>query len=234
MPALAAVGASIAAGASTAMAAVGSIGLAGLAQGAMIVGTGMSVIGGITGNKTLTKIGMSIGLAGGVGSIANSMRTASAVGSSLSNVDKGLLAADGIKSAISEPTKGLKTFDPKMSNKSVPLDAFNKGSASIDGMSVTGAFDPQLEKTYFQRANETLTKYNTALNIAGGMGQAYMQGQQMDLQKDLLDKRLNFDQQLVDRVKVNNGTVLEGVNPSISAANAGRNTTAYSGILRGA
>jgi len=49
-----------------------------------------------------------------------------------------------------------------------------------------------------------------------------------------LEKRLNFDQQLVDRVKVNNGTVLEGVNPSISAANTGRNTTAYSGILRGA
>lgn len=229
-----AIAAAIGTAASSAMTAVGSIGLAGLAQGAMIVGTGMSVIGGITGNKTLTKIGMGIGLAGGVGSIANSVRSASTVGSSLSNVDKGLLAADGIKSAISEPTKGLKTFDPQMSNKSAPLDAFNKGSASIDGMSVTGAFDPQLEKTFFQRANETLTKYNTAVNIAGGMGQAYMQGEQMDLHRDLLDKRLNFDQQLVDRVKVNNGTVLEGVNPSISAANTGRNTTAYSGILRGA
>ena len=215
-----------------------TITLAGLAQGAMIVGTGMSVIGGITGNKTLTKIGMGIGLAGGVGSIASSMRSASTVGSSLASADKGLLAADGIKSAISEPTKGVgsKTFGSELwsSTTTSPADAFNKGSANIDGLSVTGAFDPQLEKTFFQRANETLTKYNTPLNIAGGMGQAYMQGEQMDLHRDLLDKRLNFDQQLVDRVKVNNGTVLEGVNPSISAANTGRNTTAYSGILRGA
>jgi hypothetical protein len=217
-----------------------TITLAGLAQGAMIVGTGMSVIGGITGNKTLTKIGMGVGLDGGVGSIANSMR----VGSSLASVDKGLLAADGIKSAISAPTKGVdyRGLSPIDASQSVPAHAFNRSSAgldykpssTIDGMSVTGAFDPQLEKTYFQRANETLTKYNTALNIAGGMGQAYMQGEQMDLHRDLLDKRLDFDQQLVDRVKVNNGTVLEGVNPSISTANTGRNTTAYSGILRGA
>lgn len=227
MPAIAAVGASIAAGASTAMAAVGSIGLAGLAQGAMIVGTGMSVIGGITGNKTLTKIGMGIGLAGGVGSIVNGMRGMSA----MSTGSKGMLAADGIETALSAPTKGsgLKTFDPQMSNKSSPVDAFNKGSAAIDG-----TFDPEFEKSYFQRANDTLTKYNTALNIAGGMGQAYMQGEQMDLQKDLLDKRLAFDQQLVDRVATNNGTVLQGINPSISAANTGRNSTAYSGMLRGA
>lgn len=233
MPAIAAVGASIAAGASTAMAAVGSIGLAGLAQGAMIVGTGMSVIGGITGNKTLTKIGMGIGLAGGVGALANGMRAASSVGSSALGAEKGLLAADGIETALSAPTKGsgLKTFDPQMSNKSAPMDAFNKGSASIDG---TFNFSPELEKTYFQRANDTLTKYNTALNIAGGMGQAYMQGEQMELQKDLLDKRLAFDQQLIDRVNTNNGTVLQGINPSISAANTGRNSTAYSGMLRGA
>lgn len=228
-----AIGAAIATAASSAVAAVGSIGLAGLAQGAMIVGTGMSIVGEMTGNKTLSKIGMGIGLAGGVGSIANSMRSASSVGASALGGEKGLLAADGIESALSAPTKGssLKTFDPQMSNKSAPVDAFNKGSAAIDGGST---FDPQLEKTYFQRANDTLTKYNTALNIAGGMGQAYMQGQQMELQKDLLDKRLAFDQQLVDRVNKNNGTVLQGINPSISTANTGRNPTAYSGMLRGA
>ena len=214
----------------TAIPAISSIGLAGLAQGAMIVGTGMSIVGEMTGNKTLSKIGMGIGLAGGVGSIANSMRSASSVGSSALGAEKGLLAADGIESALSAPTKGtsLKTFDPQMTNKSAPMDAFNKGSAAIDG----GGFDPQLEKTYFQRANDTLTKYNTAINIAGGMGQAYMQGQQMELQKDLLDKRLAFDQQLVDRVKVNNGTVLQGINPAMSAANTGRDPTAYSGMLR--
>lgn len=225
-----AIAAAIGTAASSAMAAIGPISLAGLTQGAMIVGTGMTIVGEMTGSKTLSKIGMGIGLAGGVGSIANSMRSASSVGASALGGEKGLLAADGIESALSEPTKGtsLKTFDPQMTNKSAPMEAFNKGSAAIDG----GGFDPQLEKTYFQRANDTLTKYNTTANVLGGMGQAYMQGQQMELQKDLLDKRLAFDQQLVDRVKVNNGTVLQNINPSISAANTGRNSTAYSGILR--
>jgi len=226
MPPLAAVGSAIAAGASAAATAIGSIGLAGLAQGAMIVGTGLSAVGAITGNKTLSKIGMGIGLAGGVGSIVNGMRGASM----MSAGSKGLLAADGIESALSAPTKGsgLKTFTPTDTSKSAPYDSFNK---SVAGMDAT--FDPQLEKNFFQRANDTLTKYNTALNIAGGMGQAYMQGQQMELQKDLLDKRLNFDQQLIDRVNVNNGTVLEGINPSMSAANTTRDPSAYSGILRG-
>lgn len=216
----------------TAIPAISSIGLAGLAQGAMIVGTGMSVIGEITGNKTLSKIGMGIGLAGGVGSIANSMRAAS-TSSSLLSGGKGLLAADGIESALAAPTKGVgsKTFGSELwpSTTASPVDALSKGVANIDG-----TFDPEFEKTYFKRANNTLTKYNTALNVAGGMGQAYMQGEQMDLQKDLLDKRLNFDQQLIDRVNTNNGTVLQGINPSISAANTGRNSTAYSGMLRGA
>lgn len=224
-----AIAAAIATGASTAMTAVGSIGLAGLAQGAMIVGTGMSVIGGITGNKTLTKIGMGIGLAGGVGALANGMRGVSA----MSTGGKGLLAADGIETALSAPTKGsgLKSFAPIDASRPLPVDAFNNSSA---GLGFDGKFDPEFEKTYFQRANDTLTKYNTELNIAGGMGQAYMQGEQMDLQKDLLDKRLAFDQQLIDRVNTNNGTVLQGINPSISAANTGRNSTAYSGMLRGA
>lgn len=225
MPAIAAVGAFVA---ETAIPAITAIGLEGLATGAAIVGTGMSVIGEMTGSKTLKKIGMGIGLAGGVGMLANGMRAAS-TSSALLNGEKGLLAADGIESALSAPTKGsgLKTFDPQMSNKSAPLDAFNKGAAGIDGV-----FNPQLEKTYFQRANDTLTKYNTALNIAGGMGQAYMQGQHMQLQKDLQGNQLKFDQQLIDRVNRNNGTVLEGINPAISAANTGRDPNAYAGILR--
>lgn len=227
MPPLAAVGSAIAAGASAAATAIGSIGLAGLAQGAMIVGTGMSIVGEMTGNKTLSKIGMGIGLAGGVGSIANSMRASTSV---MSAGSKGLLAADGIESALSAPTKGsgLKTFPAPNASKSAPYASFDKSVANMDAV-----FDPQLEKNFFQRANDTLTKYNTALNIAGGMGQAYMQGQQMELQKDLLDKRLNFDQQLIDRVNVNNGTVLEGINPAMSAANTTRDPSAYSGILRG-
>ena len=126
-----AIAAAIGTAASSAMAAIGPISLAGLTQGAMIVGTGMTIVGEMTGSKTLSKIGMGIGLAGGVGSIANSMRSASSVGASALGGEKGLLAADGIESALSAPTKGtsLKTFDPQMTNKSAPMEAFNKGSA---------------------------------------------------------------------------------------------------------
>lgn len=219
MPAIAGIGAFIA---ETAIPAITAIGLEGLATGAMIVGTGMSIVGEMTGSKTLTKIGMGIGLAGGVGSIANSMRSSSA----LLSGEKGLLAADGVESALAAPTKGVGSS--KFGSELWPSSTATKGSTAISG----ATFDPELEKTYFQRANDTLTKYNMGMNIVGGMGQSYMQGQQMELQKDLLDKRLNFDQQLVDRVNTNNGTVLTGINPSISSANTVRDPNAYAGILR--
>lgn len=69
-----------------------------------------------------------------------------------------------------------------------------------------GGFDPELEKSYFERANGTLTKYNSLINIAAGVGQGYMQGQQMEQQERLFDKRLAQDQQLIDRTAINNGT----------------------------
>lgn len=223
MPIPAAIGAFIM---ETAIPAITAIGLEGLATGAAIVGTGMSVVGEMTGNKTLSKIGMGIGLAGGVGMLANGMRSASSVGASALGGEKGLLAADGIESALAAPTKGIGSS--KFGSELWPASTATEGSTAIKG----AVFDPELEKTYLQRARDTLTKYNTALNVAGGMGQAYMQGQQMELQKDLLDKRLNFDQQLIDRVNTNNGTVLTGINPSISSANTTRNPNAYAGILR--
>lgn len=220
MPAIAGIGAAIASGASAAMTAVGAIGLAGLAQGAAIVGTGLGIVGKMTGSKTLTKIGMGIGLAGGAGMLASSMRAGTSA--------KGLLAATS-DDALAAPTKGLGSskFGSELWQSSTAATA--KDSTAISG----ATFDPEFEKNYFQRANDTLTKYNTLLNVAGGIGQAYMQGAHMDLQKELLDKRLDFDQQLIDRVNKNNGTVLTGINPAFGPNNVARDTQAYSGILRG-
>lgn len=231
MPAIAAVGATLATAASSAMAAIGPITLAGLAQGAAIVGTGLSVVGSMTGSKTLSKIGMGMSIAGGIGMLGAGIRGAAGAAGSLSASGKaGLLASTD--EALAVPTKGtgLKSFPSYGADKSATPSAnsFIKGSDAI-----TGTFDPELEKNYFQRANDTLTKYNTLLNVAGGAGQAYMQGQHMQLQKDLQGNQLKFDQQLVDRVNRNNGTVLTGINPALGAANTVRDPHAYSGILRG-
>lgn len=229
----AAIATGVSAAGAAALSAIGTVSLAGLAQGAAIVGTGLSVVGRMTGSKTLTNIGMGIGMAGGIGMLASGVSNAAmAAGSasSLSSGAKGLL--NSTNEALSAPTKGsgLKTFPSSTvsigKTAGSSADAFYKASDAIDG-----SFNPEFEKNYFQRANDTLTKYNTLLNVAGGMGQAYMVGKQMDLQKDLQGNQLAFDQQLVDRVNRNNGTVLTGVNPVMDGTT--RDVNAYSGILRG-
>lgn len=215
-----------------AVAAAGAITLEGLAVGATIVGTGAKLVGMATGSKTLQKIGDGFSMAGGLGLAGSSLSGASKASSvtGTASKSKGLLQTDNIDDALSAPNKaraaeeGLSTFTPGKTGMS-SADSFKQSAANIG--TTAPSFDPELEKGYLQRANETLTKYNPLMNIAGGMGEAYMMNQRMDLEKDLLDKRLNFDQQLVDRVKNNNGTP-SNFNPAFEV---GRNTQAYTGLL---
>lgn len=233
MPPLAAVGASIAAAAS-------AVTLTGLATGAAIVGTGMQLVGMATGSKTLQKIGTGFSMAGGLGLAANSakglMSAKSVTGGAKSS---GLLAADNIDDMLSTPIKGssnmegLKAFNAPKSQLS-SMDSFKGNADKIGGVPTVGSsmnagFDPELEKSYFQRANETLTKYNPYMNIAGGMGEAYMMNERMDLERELLDKRLGIEQQLIDRTTRNNSTPLN-IDPTI---NLTRNVGAYTPLLRG-
>lgn len=216
-----------------AVAAAGAITLEGLAVGATIVGTGAKLVGMATGSKTLQKIGDGFSMAGGLGLAANSasgLMSKSGSVTGTASKSKGLLQTDNIDDALSAPNKaraaeeGLSTFTPGKTGIS-SADSFRQSAANIG--TTAPSFDPELEKGYLQRANETLTKYNPLMNIAGGMGEAYMMNQRMDLEKDLLDKRLNFDQQLVDRVNKNNGTP-SNFNPAFEV---GRNTQAYTGLL---
>lgn len=234
MPPLAALGAA-AAGAAAAVT------LEGLAIGATIVGTGMKLVGMATGSKTMQKIGDDFSIAGGVG-MAGSMLQGGKLGSVTGGASKtkGLLQTDNIDDILSAQTKGAKNISSMTINgpQSSSMDAFNRSSNSI-GMdnkvsgnlginNSAGALNLDLEKSFWQRANNTLTPYNPMLNIAGGMGDAYMINERMDLDRELLDKRLGFEQQLVDRVNTNNGTPIN-INPSL---NLNRNTGAYSGLLR--
>lgn len=227
MPPLAALG-------TAAIAAASTITLTGLATGAAIISAGTGILSQVTGSKTLGKISMGFGIASGAGFLTNGL---SKMSPSTSVGGKGLLETNNIDDILKSPTKGtraaqaegFKSFGASGSESS-SMNGFQKGSNSIglgsgngangiNGAGATGnpvgAFDPELEKSFFERANDTLTKYNPLINLAAGVGQGYMQSQSMDLQRELLDKRLNIDQQLIDRTNVNNGT-LTNFDPSLN------------------
>lgn len=227
MPQLAAIGAAVATAAS-------AVTVEGLMIGASVVGTGMPAIGAITGNKTLTKIGAGIGMAGGIGIIANKGFGVGAKPSVSGSTSKSaaLLESDSIDSMLGtslngSKSSGLKQFKP--SGSSTPsMDSFNNSANSITGEFNPGSFDPQLEKSFFQRANDTLTKYNPMINMLGGAGEAYMMNEQMGLKKDLFDKRLGYEQQFLDRTKANNDVPL-GVN--LGQQGLSRDVNAYTPLL---
>lgn len=227
-------------------AAVQGATLSGLATGATIVGTGLSLVGAATGNSTLTKIGAGIGLAGGAGMLAGGMRgikSASGITGSASKT-KGLLQTDNIDDILSASSKGLyqtpartrgavasplnNFTQPNLSNPAVTgsMDAFNLASGKIG---TAGGFDPELEKSYFQRAGDTLTKYDSTLGALGGMGNAYMMNERFDLEKDLLDKRLAFEQQEFNRTSRNTGTP---IGLTYTPNNYQRNLHAYAPLLQ--
>lgn len=221
------------------MAAASTVTLSGLAMGATIVGTGMQLVGMATGSKTLQKIGTGFSMAGGVGFAAGGIKSMMSPASVTGTASKssGLLQTDNIDDMLKAPTKGtkagLKTFSGVGAEKS-SINSFNNNSKLVGSGSVAGnnsaAFDPELEKNFFERAGNTLlTPYNPLMNIMGGMGEAYMMNERMGQESDMQDKRLAFDQQLVDRTNRNNGTPLN-IDPTL---NITRNNNAYASLLRG-
>mgnify|MGYP001593705447 FL=1 len=235
--------------------AIGGITLSGLATGAMVAGTAISAIGVLTGSKTLTKIGMGLGLAGGVGGLAAGMTgtgalTLGSIGKNMTQGGKsGLLSTNNIDNILSAQTKGSKSASDLIGFEKQYLNPGNKGGSvvgsnfekqylnpsSIASSTAGEAYRPDadLEKNYLQRANETLakhntlTQYNTAANVLGGMGDAYVTNEAMNLRRDLVDKQLTFDQQSVDRL--NAGNVPLGINVSPSVM---RNTNTYKPLLQ--
>lgn len=207
MPPLAALG-------TAAIAAASTVTVAGLATGAAIISAGTGILSQITGSKTLGKISMGFGIASGAGFAANGLSSLGKMNPSTTTGGKGLLQTNNIDDILKAPTKGTKAADSGFKQfsasgaQSSSADSFTKNANAIGGNVQAPAFDPQLEKSFFERANDTLTKYNPILNLAAGVGQGYVMNENMQLQKDLLDKRLNIDQQLIDRTNRNNGTPL--------------------------
>ncbi len=222
MPPLAAMGAAAIA---SATAAASTVTLAGLATGAAVISAGTGLLAQVTGSKTLGKISMGFGIASGAGFVGNGLMGASKAANGAKAIgSKGLLETDNIDDILKSPTKGTKAANTTDFSKfgvsgteTSSMDSFAKNSGNISGdFTPQGStFDPQLEQSFFQRANDTLTKYNPFVNIAAGVGQGYMQGEQMEQQERLFDKRLNQDQLLIDRTLRNNNAPI-GVNPALN------------------
>ncbi len=216
MPPLAALGAAAVTAATTAgaaaMTAIGGLTLSGLATGAAVISAGTGILSKITGSKTLGKVSMGFGIASGVGFAGSGIAAMSATRSATGAAAEGGLLSSGGSDLLKTSLKGSKAAESGFKSfnasgaTSNAADSFAKNASNIG--SKAPVFDPQLEKSFFERANDTLTKYNPMLNLAAGAAQGYMQSEQMQLQKDMLDKRLNIDQQLIDRTNVNNGTPL--------------------------
>jgi len=213
MPPVAAIGAAIGGAVSAGAAAVGSmvggLTLTGLATGASIVGTGMQLIGMATGSKTLSKIGMGMSLAGGIGQGFNAIsgRLGSAAKSS-----SALLGNSGVDDVLSSNVKGALSSEDIINNS--PLKGsgsssltsasnFNKASDAIGAgadsiASGSTSYSPGT-KEILQKIDNTLTRYSMPMNIIGGMGEAYMMKQQLDQRDRMQQRDIQFAQNAVDR-----------------------------------
>lgn len=213
MPPVAAIGAAIGGAVSAGAAAVGSmvggLTLTGLATGASIVGTGMQLIGMATGSKTLSKIGMGMSLAGGIGQGFNAIR--GGLGSAAKS-SSALLGNSGVDDVLSSNVKGALSSEDIINNSplkgsgSSSLNSasnFNKASDAIgagaDSIAAGSTSYSPGTKEILQKIDNTLTRYSMPMNILGGMGEAYMMKQQLDQRDRMQQRDIQFAQNAVDR-----------------------------------
>lgn len=216
---IAAVGAGIMAG-----------GLGALAAGAMVVGSALTIAGKLTGNKTLGKIGMGFTLAGGIGSFAAAARgaagaagaTAGAEGSAAAraadlSTNEGLIASKmpGAKNVIAD--NAFKTFNAAGS------DGINSVSSAIESGAGIGADVGNLatEPNLFDRLNASLTKYNGAMNIAGGIGDAVIGNQRISAEVNQANKDRDFKREVSDRNYAGTAGSMPGRNVRLNQASQG-------------
>ena len=216
----AAIGAAVSAGAAAVGAAVGGLSAAGLASGLMIAGTGLQLVGTLTGSRTLSNIGFGFSMAGGVTGLATSMTGKMAEKATISGTNAKPtkpLSVDNIDDALSSTTKGAKNIGDlrKFEPAGAMTQSADKTMKAIDSIGETpsmnlgqaAAINSELEDRvkYLERSGATLRKYDTMANVAMGMGNAYMQNTGIEAQKDMFDKRLEFDREQVARTERNYG-----------------------------
>jgi len=197
MPAIAAV--AIAAGTvgTTAAAAVGIMAAVGTLSGALtigaaVVGAGLSIAGEVTGSKSLKKAGLGLSVAAGVGSAMGAGRGAGAASAARS---ADVSTTEGL---LSSPTPGTKDVIAEHAFKSfAPVEEAAGGAASFTGD--IAQFQGNVEPGIFDRFNNNMNRYNGAINVAGGMADAYMQNRALEVREDIADKNRAFAREVSER-----------------------------------
>ena len=130
-------------------------------QGITFAGAAMSLVGNVTGNKTLSKIGMITGIAGGIGSFAES---------------KGLFSSGNLKESL-----GMGT--PAASNTGTAAGAMQSKSGSLSQSQAQGTVSPAdqaARNMEMAQANQSTTAARTNLTgspdgmVRGTAGQPYI------------------------------------------------------------
>lgn len=220
----AAVGGAISAGVGAIGTAVGGMTLSGLSTGLTIASTGMKLVGMATGSKTLQKIGDYGMLAGGVGSgigaVSNLMNGANAGRGILnsSNIDKMLESPKATKAGMRTMTAAnqVSSADKVAAlMEDINYNPSAKPSASTKIINDMSTFDPEIEKSFWDRAGGTLTQYNPLMNMLGGMGDAYMQKAGMDQQMQIHKDDYGLRKSMYDRQVTNTSTPVN-INPVLT------------------
>lgn len=198
MPVLAVIPAVVATGSAVAAGSALSLGTA-LALGASVVGAGLSLAGSMTGSKTLSNIGAGFSAAG---SLSGALSVANNIGQQDSSISD---------SAIDARNADVSSDGLLKNNVTGAKDVIAEKVFSKQGRDAIGSFnEPEqagivnttpenVEPSIFEKFNSKLIKYNTALNVLGGMGDAYMENQRFEAQKDISKKNREFQQANLDR-----------------------------------
>ena len=107
-------------------AAAGSFAAMTLMQGITFAGAALSLVGNVTGNKTLSKIGMIAGIAGGVGMFADSVLGGAPIGGTVGE-------AFGMNT-VTDPTALVQTATPVVDGKVVPSSAPNTSTVDVNAV----------------------------------------------------------------------------------------------------
>ena len=121
-------------------AAAGSFAAMTVMQGITFAGAALSLVGNVTGNKTLSKIGMIAGLAGGVGMFADSVMGGAPMGGTLGETFGGSKVTDAM---LADPNYLGQTATPVVDGKAV-ADVTTNTSRELAAAQTSAVPNPEI------------------------------------------------------------------------------------------
>jgi hypothetical protein len=197
---------------SFAMPVIMGVTLASVATGAAVVGAGLTIASQLTGSKLLGKIGMGFSLAGGVvglggaltGTLSSTLGSLSGIGAEAGAL--GSVAGEGLSLAGSVGKLGGSAADAGKALTGVQkttqaaAKTFDYGTAAAKaGQKVSEAAIKQAAPSFLERMNASVGKYSALMEVAGGVGEAILGGDQFDTQEKMQKRALGQEQREINR-----------------------------------